>query len=113
MTAQIHALFDPASIALVGATDKSGWSLNTFTNLRRHGFDGPVYLVNPRTEVVHGERTYPSLSDLPEKVDLAYVMVPTTAVGLPRYSGCSSCSTEAKKLLRSMCRNPKESEAAG
>jgi acyl-CoA synthetase (NDP forming) len=76
--AQIHGLFDPASIALVGATDKSGWSLNTFTNLRR--FDGPVYLVNPRTEVVHGERAYPSLSDLPEKVDLAYVMVPTTAV---------------------------------
>jgi acetate---CoA ligase (ADP-forming) len=76
----IRALFDPSSIALVGATDKSGWSLNTFANLRSHGFTGPVRLVNPRTDVVHGERAYRSLSDLPEPVDLVYVMVPTAAV---------------------------------
>jgi acyl-CoA synthetase (NDP forming) len=76
----VRGLFAPASIAMVGATDKSGWSLNTFANLRRHGFGGPVYLVNPRTEVVHGERAYRSLSDLPEPVDLVYVMVPTPAV---------------------------------
>jgi acyl-CoA synthetase (NDP forming) len=76
----VRRLFAPASIAMVGATDKSGWSLNTFANLRRHGFAGPVYLVNPRTEIVHGERAYRSLSDLPEPVDLAYVMVPTPVV---------------------------------
>jgi predicted CoA-binding protein len=55
MTQQIRALFNPASIAVVGATDKSGWSVNTLANLRRHGFGGPVHLVNPRTEIVHGE----------------------------------------------------------
>lgn len=76
----VGTLFDPASIALVGATDKSGWSVATRANLRRHGFPGPVYLVNPRTEVVHGERAYPSLADVPGPVDLAYVMVPTRAV---------------------------------
>ncbi|MDN3359654.1 acetate--CoA ligase family protein [Actinomadura sp. DC4] len=95
MTAAIRALFDPASIAMVGATDKSGWSVNTFANLRRYGFGGPIHLVNPRTEVVHGERAYRSLSDLPAPVDLAYVMVPTPAVrdvleegarlGIPNY----------------------------
>ncbi len=73
-------LFTPRSIALVGATDKSGWSVNTFANLRRFGFAGPVYLVNPRTPVVHGERAYASLGDVPGPVDLAYVMVPTKAV---------------------------------
>jgi acyl-CoA synthetase (NDP forming) len=76
----VRGLFAPASIAMVGATDKSGWSVNTLANLRRHGFGGPVYLVNPRTEIVHGERAYRSLSDLPEPVDLVYVMVPTPAV---------------------------------
>jgi len=76
----IRALFNPASIAMVGATDKSGWSVNTLANLRRHGFDGPIHLVNPRTEIVHGERAYRSLTDLPEPVDLVYVMVPTAAV---------------------------------
>ncbi|MFB9833694.1 acetate--CoA ligase family protein, partial [Actinoallomurus acaciae] len=76
----LRGLFAPASIAMVGATDKSGWSVATFANLRRHGFAGPVYLVNPRTEVVHGERAYRSLTDLPGPVDLVYVMVPTPVV---------------------------------
>jgi acyl-CoA synthetase (NDP forming) len=76
----VRALFNPRSIALVGATDKSGWSVSTLANLRTHGFPGPVHLVNPRGGIVHGEQSYPSLSDLPEPVDLAYVMVPTGAV---------------------------------
>ncbi|MGH3378285.1 MAG: acetate--CoA ligase family protein [Actinoallomurus sp.] len=76
----VRALFNPASIAMVGATDKSGWSVSTYVNLRRHGFTGPVHLVNPRTEIVHGARAYRSLSDLPEPVDLVYVMVPTSVV---------------------------------
>jgi len=73
-------LFNPRSVALVGATDKSGWSISTLANLRMHGFAGPVHLVNPRGGVVHGERAHTSLSAIPEPVDLAYVMVPTTAV---------------------------------
>lgn len=76
----MRALFAPKSIALVGATDKSGWSLSTFDNLRNHGFSGPVHLVNPRTEVVHGQRAHRSLSEIGEPVDMAYVMVPTPAV---------------------------------
>lgn len=76
----VRELFNPGSVALVGATDKSGWSVSTYENLRAGGFAGTVYLVNPRTEVVHGERAYPSLSALPGPVDLAYVMVPTAAV---------------------------------
>lgn len=80
MAATMRALFHPASIALVGATDKSGWSRNTFDNLRKHGFPGSVHLVNPRTEVVHGQRAHAHLADIGEPVDLAYVMVPTRAV---------------------------------
>jgi len=78
--AGLRELFSPRAIALVGATDKSGWSVGTHLNLRVHAFGGPVYLVNPRTEVVHGERAHRSLSELPGPVDLAYVMVPTAAV---------------------------------
>ncbi|GAA0388741.1 acetate--CoA ligase family protein [Microbispora corallina] len=76
----LDTLFNPRSIALVGATDKSGWSISTLANLRTHGFSGPVHLVNPRGGVVHGEPAYRSLSDIPGTVDLAYVMVPTAAV---------------------------------
>ncbi|MFG2077887.1 acetate--CoA ligase family protein [Nonomuraea maritima] len=76
----VAELFNPRSIALVGATDKSGWSVSTLANLRTHGFPGPVHLVNPRGGVVHGSPAYRSLADIPEPVDLAYVMVPTAAV---------------------------------
>ncbi|WP_228010550.1 acetate--CoA ligase family protein [Nonomuraea phyllanthi] len=76
----VEALFNPRSIALVGATDKSGWSISTLANLRTHGFSGPVHLVNPRGGVVHGSPAFRSLTEIPAPVDLAYVMVPTGAV---------------------------------
>src|ERR1700757_2833423 len=77
---QVRQLFNPRSIALIGATDKSRWSWSTYGNLKLHEFDGPVYLVNPRGIPVHGEQTYAKVGDLPERVDLAFVMVPTTAI---------------------------------
>lgn len=77
---QLHRLFRPRSIALVGATDNSRWSIYTFENLKNFGFSGPIYLVNPNREIVHGERAYKTLSDLPEPVDLAFVMVATPRV---------------------------------
>ncbi|GAA4168594.1 acetate--CoA ligase family protein [Gryllotalpicola koreensis] len=75
---RVRELFNPKSIALVGATDKSVWSLSLFKNLA--DFPGRVYLVNPRGVVVHGQQSYTSVAELPEVVDLAFVMVPTGAV---------------------------------
>ena len=77
---QVRQLFNPRSIALIGATDKSRWSWSIFGNLKLHGFPGPVYLVNPRGIPVHGEQSYARVADLPGQVDLAFVMVPTSAV---------------------------------
>lgn len=77
---RVRQLFNPGSIALIGATDKSRWSWNTFANLQLHGFAGPVYLVNPRGIPVHGQQSYARVADLPAAVDLAFVMVPTSAV---------------------------------
>ena len=77
---QLHRFFRPRSIALVGATDNSRWSIFTFENIKNFGFSGPVFLVNPNREIVHGERAYKTLSDLPEPADLAFVMVATPRV---------------------------------
>src|ERR1700744_1332184 len=77
---QVRQLFNPRSIALIGATDKSRWSWSTFGNLKVHRFPGPVYLVNPRGIPVHGQDTYARIADPPGPVDLAFVMVPTSAV---------------------------------
>jgi acyl-CoA synthetase (NDP forming) len=79
-TERLRQFFRPRSIALVGATDNSRWSLYTYQNLKNYRFPGAIYLVNPNRAVVHGEQAYKTLGDLPEVVDLAFVMVPTPRV---------------------------------
>jgi acetyltransferase len=77
----VRALLNPRSVAIVGASDRPGnWSLRVFQTLRRFGFPGPIYPVNPRNKTVwNGETCYPSLSDLPEAPDHVVVIVPGTA----------------------------------
>jgi len=79
---RLRAFFQPKCIALVGATDKSRWSLFTYMNIRNFGgHDGAtVYCVHPKHAVVHGQTAVPSLFAIEEPVDLAYVMVPTNQV---------------------------------
>src|SRR5690348_2958036 len=77
---RLRCFFRPRSIALVGATDNSRWSLYTYENLQTFNFSGAVYLVNPNRAVVHGAQAYRRLGDLPEVIDLAFVMVATPRV---------------------------------
>jgi acyl-CoA synthetase (NDP forming) len=79
-SARLKSLFHPRSIALVGATDNSRWSSNTYQNLRQCQFPGPIHLVHPVREVVHGAPAVKRLRDIPEPPDLVYVMVPTSQV---------------------------------
>jgi acyl-CoA synthetase (NDP forming) len=98
--AEVARLFNPRAVALIGATDKSRWSWSVFGNLKLHGFQGPVYLVNPRGIPVHGEQSYARVADLPEPVDLAFVMVPTSAV-LPVLAEVADAGIPSVVLLTS------------
>jgi acyl-CoA synthetase (NDP forming) len=42
--------------------------------LRRAGFDGEIFVVNPRRETVQGEKAYKSLADLPKRPDHAFIL---------------------------------------
>ena len=64
-TKNIDALFAPRNVALVGASDKN-WSARVWENLRRFGFEGGVYPINPNRDQIWGGRCYASLDDLPE-----------------------------------------------
>jgi acyl-CoA synthetase (NDP forming) len=77
---RLAELFAPRSVALVGATDNSQWSVYTYANLRRYSPHVEVHLVHPRHEVVHGQKVSRSIAEIGGRVDLAYVMVPTEAV---------------------------------
>jgi acyl-CoA synthetase (NDP forming) len=97
---QLRGFFRPRSIALVGATDNSRWSLYTYQNLKNYGFPGAVYLVNPNRAIVHDEQAYKTLRDLPEVVDLAFVMVPTSRV-LPILQEAAALGTKNAVVLTS------------
>lgn len=72
----LHDLFYPKSIAVIGASGtrgKLGW--NVFTNLVCHNFEGKLYPINPKAEEIHGIKAYPKVSDVPEPVDVAIILV--------------------------------------
>jgi acyl-CoA synthetase (NDP forming) len=70
----------PSSVAIVGASERGQWQGLIYRNLRDYKYPGRVYLVNPRQKEVWGERCFPSLREIPERVDHAMVIVPAVAV---------------------------------
>jgi acyl-CoA synthetase (NDP forming) len=81
MTALAPALLNPRRIALVGASaDPTRLTARAQIYLRKHGFDGQLYPVNPRAETILGETSYPSIAAIPGPVDLAYLLLGTEHV---------------------------------
>ena len=68
---RLQPLLKPASIAVLGASQKSGSVGNeAIVNLLRGGFEGSIYPVNPGYEEILGIACYPSLVDLPARPDM-------------------------------------------
>ena len=80
MTRDLTAMLRPRSIALVGATDRSRWSQNTFDNLINRKYPGDVHLVSRRGGVVHGRNAATSCVAVGAPIDLALLMVPMAAI---------------------------------
>ena len=80
-THQLKPLFKPRSIALAGASARAG-SLGraVLDNMRRAGFAGPIYLINPRHAHIDGAPCYADVAALPETPDLLVVVAPRGAV---------------------------------
>ncbi len=79
--AALGRLFHPRSIAFVGATAQMGkWGHILPTITLSSGFSGPVHLVNPRGGTIAGRPVYPSVAEIPGKVDLAVVTIPAAKV---------------------------------
>ena len=83
-SAERHALrplLAPASIAVIGAgRQPGGVGHEVLLSLLKHGFTGPVYPINPNATEIAGCPAYPSLSALPQPVDLAVIAVPASTV---------------------------------
>lgn len=74
---ELMRMFRPRAVALVGVSGRADSILaRPLRYLRKHGFAGDVYPVNPRYEELDGRPCYPSLADVPTPIDLVLVMVP-------------------------------------
>src|SRR3569623_1145003 len=77
----LDRLFRPASVAIVGATDRPhtvGAAL--MHSVTQAGFRGPIYPVNPRGGTLHGLPVYPDIASLPAAPDLAVIATPPDSV---------------------------------
>jgi acetyltransferase len=77
-------IFTPQSVAVVGATEKEGSVGRTVLwNLISSPFGGTVFPINPKRSNVLGLKAYSSLAAVPDPVDLAVIVTPSsTAPGL-------------------------------
>jgi acyl-CoA synthetase (NDP forming) len=77
----MEKFFSPRSVAFVGASNnKQKWGGIVFRNLRRGGYAGAIYPVNPGETEVQGLKAYPSVSSVPGDVDLAIFTIPAKSV---------------------------------
>lgn len=77
----LDPIFRPRSVAVVGASrsrDSIGWLI--VHNLLSAQFAGAIFPVNPKAAAVHSLKCYPSLSAIPDPIDLVIVTVPRALV---------------------------------
>lgn len=71
----------PKSIAIIGASNnpnKAGYQIAN--NMVRLGFDGKVYFVNPNEDIIFGQKSYNSIMDIEEPIDLIEIIIPAKGV---------------------------------
>ena len=77
----LDSLFLPNNVAVIGASERAGSvGRSVLWNLLSSPFGGTVFPVNAKRSSVLGIKAYPSIKDLPDKVDLVVVTTPADSV---------------------------------
>ena len=94
--ADIRYLFEPQSIAVIGAshdTTKIGYKV--VQNIVQSGYRGQIYPVNPQGGDVLGLRAYRSVEEIGGEVDVASIVIPARFV----FDAVKSCARKRVKYL--------------
>jgi acyl-CoA synthetase (NDP forming) len=83
----LDKLFNPKSIAVIGASDKSD-KLGALTLIALQSYKGNVFPVNPRIKKIGDSKCYPTITDIGEQVDLAMIALGPQYI-LPTLSECA------------------------
>jgi acetyltransferase len=81
MAHELEPVFNPNSVAIIGASRREGsigWQVTK--NMIVGGFEGPIYPINPGASEILGLKAYPSILDVPGPVDAAVYCVPADKV---------------------------------
>ncbi|MGZ5157900.1 MAG: CoA-binding protein, partial [Caldimonas sp.] len=77
----LERLLEPASIAVVGASDRpASVGATVWRNLRAGEFAGPLFAVNPKHATLDGAPCFARVADLPQVPDLAVICTPPATV---------------------------------
>ncbi|MCS7039133.1 MAG: GNAT family N-acetyltransferase [Caldilineales bacterium] len=77
----LDAIFAPRTVALIGATERGGCVGRTILwNLLSNPFGGTIFPINPKRPNILGIKTYPSIAEVPDPVDLAIIVTPAPTV---------------------------------
>jgi acetyltransferase len=77
----LTSIFAPKNVAVIGATEKEGSVGRTILwNLISSPFGGAVFPINPKRPSLLGIKAYPSIKDVPDQVDLAVIVTPSTSI---------------------------------
>ncbi|MCW8813492.1 MAG: acetate--CoA ligase family protein [Ignavibacteriaceae bacterium] len=77
----LDSLFNPKSVAIIGASTKELSIGNVITkNLLHYKYKGAIYPINPNADEVRGIKAYKTISDVPGDVDLAHISIPSKFV---------------------------------
>lgn len=106
----LDALTNPRAIAIVGASDtETKLTARPMRFLRRHGYGGRIYPVNPARDTVLGEPAWPSVSALPERVDFAYILLDAD----PAIAVLRECATVGVRVVALLADGFAEAGEAG
>jgi len=73
----LDALFNPESVAVIGASSTPGKvGHDIFVNILKGGYTGTLYPVNPRAKSIASVRAYPDIQDIPDPIELAIIILP-------------------------------------
>ncbi len=74
---ELDAMFNPRSVAIIGASSKEGKIGNTIIkNMLNSNYRGKYFPINPKSEEILGYTAYKSVIDVPDEIDLAVICIP-------------------------------------
>lgn len=77
----LNKVFEPQSVAIVGASDRAeSVGGQVLRNMREGGFTGEIYPVNPKHKKVQGLKCYAAISDIDHPIDLVVVAIPAVRI---------------------------------